>query len=63
MVDNAQGMTQRKLILVELNEVPYRVIDWYTRERPGSTLARMLPQCGQYQTLTEDKIALDPWIS
>lgn len=63
MVDNTQGMTQRKLILVELNEVPYRVIDWYTRERPGSTLARILPQCGQYQTLTEDKIALDPWIS
>lgn len=56
-------MADRNLILVELNEVPYRVIDWYTRERPGSTLARILPQCAQYQTLTEDKIALDPWIS
>jgi hypothetical protein len=54
---------QRKLILVELNEVPYRVIETYCRERPDSTLAGLLPQCEQLETLTEDQFALDPWIS
>jgi hypothetical protein len=56
-------MVQKKLILVELNEVPYRVIDAYCRERPRSTLAKLLSHCTQYQTVTEDKLALDPWIS
>ena len=53
----------KKLILFELNEVPYRVIDAYTRAHPHSNLARLLPLSDQYQTTTEDRLALDPWIS
>lgn len=53
----------RKLILVELNEVPLRVIESFCRSNPESNLARCLPRCKQYETFTEDKLALDPWIS
>lgn len=53
----------QKLILLELNEVPYRVIDAYCQNRPDSTLARILPKTDQYETKTEDRLALDPWIS
>ena len=36
---------KRKLILIELNEVPYRVIDAYTRLRPPSLyVTRLLPR-------------------
>jgi hypothetical protein len=53
----------KKLILFELNEVPYRVIDAYCRGRPAAVLTRMLAKSNQYETVTEDCLALDPWIS
>jgi hypothetical protein len=53
----------KKLILLELNEVPYRVIDEYCRQRPDGTLAGILSMSKQYETVTEDRLALDPWIS
>jgi hypothetical protein len=52
-----------KVILVELNEVPYRVIDAYCKRRPYSALARVLDQSEQFETVTEDKYVLDPWVS
>jgi hypothetical protein len=52
-----------KLILLELNEVPFRVIDAYCRQRPNSTLAKMLSVSKQYETVTEDRLVLDPWVS
>ena len=55
--------TRRKLILIELNEVPYRVIDAYLRQRPDSNCARVLASSEQYVTFSEDSLALDPWIS
>jgi hypothetical protein len=54
---------KRKLLLLEVNEVPYRVIDAYCSLRPSSNLARLLARSAQYETVTEDKLALDPWIS
>ena len=56
-------MNPQKLLLVELNEVPYRVIDTYCRDRPDSNLARVMAASTQYETVTEDRLALDPWIS
>ena len=56
-------MSRRKLILIELNEVPYRVIDAYLRRRPDSVFSRLLSRSDQYVTFTEDRLALDPWIS
>jgi len=51
----------RKIILFELNEVPYRVIDYYCHANPKSTLARLLPGCAQYETYSEDVSSLSPW--
>jgi hypothetical protein len=52
----------RKIILFELNEVPFRVIDYYCQRHPDSFLARRLPECYQYETTTEDSV-LSPWIT
>ena len=35
---------QRKVVLYELNEVPYRVVDDYCAGRPDSNLSRLLRQ-------------------
>lgn len=53
----------KKIILFELNEVPFRVMDEYCRRRPESALNRVLSRSRQYETFTEDELALDPWIS
>jgi hypothetical protein len=57
-----QPAMQRKLILFELNEVPFRVIDDFCRDHPASALARCLPRCSQYETVTEDAV-LSPWVT
>ena len=54
---------ERKLLLLELNEVPYRILDKYCADRPQSALGALLRASVQYRTCTEDKLALDPWIS
>jgi len=53
----------QKILLFEINEVPFRVIDYYCDTRPNSTLGRILSRSRQYETVTEDSLALDPWIS
>jgi hypothetical protein len=56
-------MTSKRIILFELNEVPLRIVDQYCRWRPRSNLARRLPQCHVYETLTEDVSHLTPWMT
>lgn len=51
-----------KIVLFELNEVPWRVIDDFVAERPQSCLARLLPTMHTYRTYAEDT-ALSPWIT
>jgi hypothetical protein len=53
----------RKFILFEANEVPYRVIDHHVSENPQSRLAALLRASKQFETLCEDQLELDPWIS
>jgi hypothetical protein len=53
----------KKLILLELNEVPYRVIDTYCQQHPKATLTKMLSVSKQYITMNEDSLVLDPWVS
>jgi len=53
----------KKLILLELNEVPFRVIDAYCQLRPTATLTKMLSMSRQYTTVNEDRLVLDPWVS
>jgi hypothetical protein len=50
----------RKIILFELNEVPFKVIDTFCSWRPNSALARLLPRMQQYETTAEDS-KLSPW--
>lgn len=54
---------QRKIILFELNEVPFKVIDEFCKWRPQSVLARQLPRCNQFQTHTRDVSHLTPWMT
>lgn len=53
--------SQKKIILFELNEVPYRVVDEFRTARPESTFARLYDRCRCYETYTEDVSNLSPW--
>ena len=53
----------RKLVVFELNEVPYRVIDRYVADHPGSHLARLLPRAARLTSRTADERQLHPKIS
>lgn len=56
-------MAPRKILFFELNEVPFRVVDTYCQRHPRSNLARLLPRASQWETFTEDDVALSPWIT
>ena len=53
--------SDQPLVVYELNEVPWRVIDWYVRRKPDSALARMLNQANTLTTVTRDEGELHPW--
>lgn len=53
----------RKIILFELNEVPFKVLDYFVEKFPKSNLAKLFPQCHQFETVTEDQGHLSPWIT
>lgn len=50
-----------KIICYELNEVPWRVVDFYTSQRPKSNLLSFLSQSSHLRTLTSDDGELHPW--
>jgi hypothetical protein len=52
----------RKIILLEANEVPFRILDDYVRRRPGSAVAGMLSRGSQRISRTADE-ALSPWVT
>jgi hypothetical protein len=52
----------RRIILFELNEVPWRVIDHFVAAHADSALARMVASAVQHETLAEDTL-LSPWIT
>ena len=52
----------RRILFLELNEVPYRIIDDFCARHPDSALAHMLPRAAQYVTHTDDT-PLSPWIT
>src|SRR5687767_12903282 len=51
----------RKVILFELNEVPWRIIDDYVARRPDGALATALRGSRQYVTVAADVGHLSPW--
>jgi hypothetical protein len=58
---NAGLKSGQPLVVYELNEVPWRVIDWYVRSKPDSSLGRMLNQANTLTTVTRDEGELHPW--
>jgi hypothetical protein len=50
-----------KIILYELNEVPWRVVDTFVKRFPDSTFAAILNESLQYTTHTKDSGELHPW--
>lgn len=52
-----------KVILFELNEVPYKVIHHFCKLYPESNLARVLSKGRKYETYAEDQGHLSPWIT
>jgi hypothetical protein len=54
------GSQTRNVILYELNEVPWSVVDYYVAKRPASNLAALLRE-GQSLTTTNSSDDLQPW--
>src|SRR5262245_23726334 len=54
---------RRKIVLYELNEVPWRVCDQVAASRPPAPLARLLPVMGRLGTFAEDRAAVSPGIT
>ena len=52
-----------KVILFELNEVPYKVIHHFCKLYPESNLAKVLSKGRKYETFAEDMGHLSPWIT
>ena len=52
----------KKIILFELNEVPWRVIKDFTEQYPQSSLAKILHQSRTFETHAEDS-ELSPWVT
>lgn len=51
----------RKIILFELNEVPWRIVDDHVARSPGGVLATVLRRSRQYVTVAPDSGHLSPW--
>src|SRR5688500_8595600 len=56
-------MTAGPVVLYELNEVPWRVVDWYVRERPRAALASVLRSAETFTSITHDEGELQPWVT
>lgn len=52
---------QRSVVLYELNEVPWDIVDLYVAERPGSNLASLLGRAASLTTVNEDTVPFQPW--
>ena len=52
-----------KVILFELNEVPYKVIQHFCKLYPESNLATVLSKGKKFETYAEDQGHLSPWIT
>jgi hypothetical protein len=53
----------KKIVFYELNEVPRRILVDYTEANPHSALAEIFHQSSFYETVSEDKGHLSPWIT
>lgn len=54
-------LTQKRIIAYELNEVPARVLEFYTALRPQSAIASIINRSAYFDTYTPDTGHLSPW--
>jgi hypothetical protein len=52
---------RRSIVVFELNEVPWEIVDDYVAARPASALARVLAGSRCYTSMTADRGHLSPW--
>jgi hypothetical protein len=55
------GALPRNVILYELNEVPWTIVDLYLAQRPDSCLAELTRRGQTFTTMTHDPDELSPW--
>lgn len=55
------GPMTRRIMLFELNEVPWRIVDEFVADHPSSALARLLPRTRCYTSIAADRGHLSPW--
>ena len=53
----------RKILLFELNEVPWKVVHDYCKKFPESTFAKIISKSYKYETFCPDEGELSPWIT
>lgn len=53
----------RKVILFELNEVPWRILDDYVERNRGAGFARALERSHSYEAVAADRGHLSPWVT
>jgi hypothetical protein len=51
----------KSIILFELNEVPYPILDYYVQKNPKSAFAKLVNKSQQFETLAENFGELSPW--
>ena len=52
---------RRAIVLFELNEVPWEILDDFVAARPGSGLARVLARSHSFTSMAADRGHLSPW--
>lgn len=57
----ARTQVLRSVLLYELNEVPWSIIDHYVALKPSSTLSGVLNKAATFTTIDEDPVSLQPW--
>lgn len=56
-------MEAKRIIMFELNEVPFRILDHFADLMPNSSLGKLKTKSRAYETYTEDTGHLSPWIT
>ena len=51
----------KKLILLEVNEVPHKIFDYWRKNKPDSVLSSILSRSRRLTTISSDKGELHPW--
>lgn len=53
----------RPVVCLELNEVPWRILDWWVQAHPSSAAAGLLDDAHQLTTVAADDGHLSPWVT